>query len=199
LQSLRLWNRALASIERFNAPSPVSESNPFAASNNEPEKSDALQTARHVQPKATFRGIEWQLSIGLLNTLLSLSELYFARGSAREAEYFAGQAEELAIAVNAPAMLGSALARKGEIQLQLGQQQLAYATLVKAAETLGNREGPELADVHRIYADLYTKDMKEADAQQLYGEATSMLENLGRRLLNVDGIGLRLVSTRFEA
>ncbi|KAI0029237.1 peptidase family C50-domain-containing protein [Vararia minispora EC-137] len=203
LQSLRLWNRALTSIERFDVPaSAPTESNPFNTPGNEsagPEKPDGLIATRLRQPRAAFKGLEWRIALGLLETLLSLSELYFSRGSPREAEYFAEQAAELAGSINGPAMLGCALARKGEIQLRMGQLQEAYKTLVKAADALGNREGPDLADVHRLYADLHTRDMKDEDAQKLCSEATAMLEDLGRRLSAVDGPGLRRSSMGLQS
>jgi separase len=64
--------------------------------------------------------LEWSLSEGTLSTLFSLSEIYFLRGSPREAEYFARQAAELADQLNAPAMASRALAKLGEVQLHMG-------------------------------------------------------------------------------
>ncbi|KAI0313288.1 peptidase family C50-domain-containing protein [Amylostereum chailletii] len=196
LQSLRLWNRAISTLARLTTPpaSTPEESNPFqtsGAASPTKESISVIPDSGSVRPKATFKGLEWQVSMGLLSTLLSLSQLYFARGSAREAEYFAQQAEELAESLNAPAMLGCALARKGEIQLHLGQLEQAYQSLAKASEALDEVVGPEMADVQRLFADYHARSMKEGDAQQMYVEAAALLEDLGKRLSSVDGLGLR--------
>ncbi|KZV64170.1 hypothetical protein PENSPDRAFT_656761 [Peniophora sp. CONT] len=193
LQALRLYNRALATLSRFNAPTPApAEDDPFASPakpgpgpGEEPKpSSDAASSP--LRPSASFRGLEWRIARGLLHTLLALCELYSARGSAREAQYFAEQAETLASSLRAPAYTGAALARRGELALLTGHAEEAYDILVKAAEALGSLQGPELADVHRVYADLHARGENEDEARKLYRDAAGMLEDLGALLLGVE-------------
>ncbi|ETW77792.1 hypothetical protein HETIRDRAFT_245334, partial [Heterobasidion irregulare TC 32-1] len=134
LQSLRLWNRALSTLTRLNRPAvgaknAVDTSNPFdlgdmkkAISKIEEVNSPIAEEPKPqvVPPRPFMDGLEWRIAEGLILTLLALTQAYFSRGSAREAEYFSQQAQDLAYSLNAPAMVSRALAKKGEIQLYLG-------------------------------------------------------------------------------
>jgi separase len=142
LQSLRLWNRAVDALSRF-APSPTSlkltrESNPFEMLGLKKTLPVVCPEAPRLEqpvPKKVFTcrpsmdGLEWQVSEGLLATLFTLSRAYFNRGSAREAEYFAKQVQDMAEALNAPAMMSRALARTEEILLHQGQLKEALCRL----------------------------------------------------------------------
>ncbi|KAJ7273284.1 cysteine peptidase C50 [Mycena rebaudengoi] len=197
LQSLRLWNRAVDSLARLNPPAvskAKDEANPFDMS----EVRDALPTeavgsveqpaAQKVFPRRlSMSGLEWRVSEGLLVTLFALCEAYFTRGSAREAEYFAQQAHDLAQSLNAPAMAGRALARKGELQLHQGHLKEGHDTLLQAATMLHNLPGKDAADIQRLCGDYNQRNSQDKDAQQLYEDATSMLEELDQRFGVFDG------------
>lgn len=139
----------------------------------------------HIQPFTD--GLEWQLAEGLIDTLLSLERLYFARGSVREAEYFSCQARDLAQSLNAPAMTSRALARMGEISLRLGNLEAGYVSLTRAAELVHGVVGPDAADVHRLHGQYNQMNSNHKDAQELYETAMTMLEELTQTFTALDG------------
>ncbi|KAF7363579.1 Cysteine peptidase C50 [Mycena sanguinolenta] len=198
LQSLRLWNRAVDTLARLNpsASKPVEKDNPFDMAevrNALPNGDSGHQLEQVIPPKAFPRrpsmgGLEWRVSEGLLATLFALCEAYFTRGSAREAEYFAQQAYELAQSLNAPAMAGRALAKKGELQLHQRHLQEAHDTLMQAAALLQNLPGKDTADIQRLCGDYNQLSSQEKDAQQLYEEAARILEELDRTFGIFDAI-----------
>ncbi|KAJ7271936.1 peptidase family C50-domain-containing protein [Mycena haematopus] len=198
LQSLRLWNRAVDTLARLNPPASkiVEKDNPFdmtAVRNALPNGDHVAQPTQAIPPKVLPRrpsmdGLEWRVSEGLLATLFALCEAYFTRGSAREAEYFAQQAYELAQSLNAPAMAGRALAKKGELQLHQRHLKEAHDTLVQAAVLLQNLPGKDTADIQRLCGDYNQLSSQEKDAQQLYEEAIQILEELDGTFGIFDGI-----------
>ncbi|KAK7020489.1 cysteine peptidase C50 [Favolaschia claudopus] len=198
LQSLRLWNRAVDTLARLNPPGskPVVDDNPFDmtalrdALPNGDSTGHAAQTPRtKVLPRRQSMGeLEWRVSEGLLATIFALCEAYFTRGSAREAEYFAEQAYELAQSLNAPAMAGRALIKKGELQLHQRHLQTAHDTLLQAAALLQNLPGQDIAEIQRLRGDYNQLSAQEQDAQQLYEEATRMLEEFDQTFGVFDGI-----------
>ncbi|KAJ7510027.1 cysteine peptidase C50 [Mycena galericulata] len=191
LQSLRLWNRAVDTLARLNPPAskPVEEDNPFdmsAVRNALPNGDNVNHVEQSIQPKVFPRrpsmgGLEWRVSEGLLSTLFALCESYCLRGSAREAEYFAQQAYDLAQSLNAPAMAGRALAKKGELQLHQRHLKEAHDTFMQAAELLQNLPGKDTADIQRLCGDYNQISSQDKDAQQLYEEATRMLDELDQK------------------
>lgn len=188
LQSLRLWNRAVDTLARLSAPAskPVEEDNPFdmSAVRDALPNGDNADHAEQVTPPKVFPrrpsmgGLEWRVSEGLLATLFALCEAYSTRGSAREAEYFAQQAYDLAKSLNAPAMAARALAKKGELQLHQRLLKEAHDSFMQAAELLQNLPGKDAADIQRLCGDYNQISSQDKDAQQLYEEATRMLEEL---------------------
>ncbi|KAJ7653310.1 cysteine peptidase C50 [Mycena polygramma] len=200
LQSLRLWNRAVDTLARLNPPAakPVEEDNPFemSAMRNALPNGDGADHKEQVVPPKVFPrrpamgGLEWRVSEGLLATLFALCEAYHTRGSAREAEYFAQQAYDLALSLNAPAMAGRALAKKGELQLHQRHLQEAHDTFTQAANLLQNLPGKDTADIQRLCGDYNQLSSQDKDAQQLYEEATRMLEELDQTFGVFDGITL---------
>ncbi|KAJ7063427.1 cysteine peptidase C50 [Mycena amicta] len=167
LQSLRLWNRALDALTRLRPPisKPAVDDDPFTSS---PSPANAMDS------------VEWRVCDGLLATLFALCEAYFTRGSAREAEYFAQQALDLAQSLNAPALAARALAKKGELQLHQKQLQEAHLTLTQAKELVQNISGKDTADIHRLHGYYNHLSSHEKDAHQLYAEATLILERLDK-------------------
>lgn len=190
LQSLRLYNRAVETLSRLN-PTPVArqeteETDPFA---EEPKDSAKPQSAQKTSPhKVPSNGLEWRISEGLMTILFALAQAYFVRGSAREAEYFAQQAQDLAEAMNTPAMVSRALARKGEIYLHLGRLDEGYQCLVKAADLVSGLSALDAADIRRLHGDYSLKNLKSQDAQQLYEEAMNILEELQKSFSALDGV-----------
>jgi separase len=203
LQSLRLWNRAIDTLGRLSPP-PVLKSpseadeNPFEMSSLKDalpaSDSDPSQQPELSAPKKTYTrrpamdGLGWRITDGLFSTLFALCHAYFARGSPREAEYFAQQAQDLAESLNAPAMISRALTRKGEIQLHQGQLDDGYASLTRAAELLEDTPGTDAVDIRRLRG--YYSQLKalHGDAHQLYEDATRMLEELERLFSGLDGL-----------
>jgi separase len=192
LQSLRLWNRAVDTLGRLNplpqsSAKPSSESNPFEMTSLK-EALRAEQTSAPAQPQPTpnktypsrsfIHDLEWRTAEGLFSTLFALSQMYLTRGSPREAEYFAQQAQDLAEALNVPTVVGRALARKGEVQLHLGQLQEANSTLEEAAALLSHLPGIDTIVVHRLRAECNERSAQHEDAQELYLSTVKILEEL---------------------
>jgi separase len=202
LQSLRLWNRAVDALARLNpSASKPEEENPFdmSAVRNALPNGDSNDHAEQPAPTKAFPrrpsmgGLEWRVSEGLLATLFALCEAYFTRGSAREAEYFAQQAHDLAQSLNLPAMAGRALAKKGELQLHQRLLTEAHDTFMQASEFLHNLPGKDTADIQRLCGDYNQLSSQDKDAQQLYEEATRMLEELDQRFGVFDRIAFAFV------
>ena len=137
--------------------------------------------------------LEWQVSEGLLVTLFSLSQAYLNRGSAREAEYFAQQAQDLAESLNAPTMVTRALAKKGEIQLYQGQLEASRESLTKASVLLRNVPGIDNADVRRLRGVYNERTAQPVDASELYEETINMIEELDQAFKNFDGLAFGCV------
>ncbi|KAF8623833.1 hypothetical protein AX15_006159 [Amanita polypyramis BW_CC] len=198
LQSLRLWNRAVDTLARLNQISsskgPEEKKDIFdvtslkeALPGEEPTQQDQQEKRLH---KPSLDTLEWRVSEGLLSTLFSLCQAYFFRGSAKEAEYFAQQAHDLSLSMNAPALLSRALAKKGEILLQLGKLEEAHECLSNASDILANIPGIDSADVYRLYGDHNQRAAKDEDAHQMYLETTTMLEELDTAFKHFDGLAL---------
>ncbi|GLB42455.1 putative peptidase family C50 [Lyophyllum shimeji] len=202
LRSLRLWNRATDTLSRLhpspsNSPPPPAEDNPFQMSSLK----DALPTEPSggpqkelPPPKKTFPrrtsmdGLEWRISEGLLTTLFSLHQLYFNRGSAREAEYFAQQAQDLAESLNAPPMVSRALAKKAEIQLYQAHFDASRECLTKASELLENIPGTENVDVRRLQGVYNERLACTEDANEFYEASMSMIDELDQAFKQFDGV-----------
>ncbi|KAG2136721.1 peptidase family C50-domain-containing protein [Suillus clintonianus] len=195
LQSLRLWNRAVDTLSRLNQPSSkptkaTDDSNPFEATPTESSSAHDIRATDHPRSlgqKRLMDGMEWRMVEELLSTLLTLTHAYFTRGSSREAEYFAQQAQDLAESVNAPTMVARALMRKGEIQLYQKQLGTGRDSLVKAAELLQDMPGVDAADMRRLNGYWNCLNEQAQDARDLYEEASAMLGALEEMLASFDG------------
>ncbi|RDX51597.1 hypothetical protein OH76DRAFT_1346650 [Lentinus brumalis] len=192
LQALRLWNRAIDTISRLQptTPKPPADDNPFAVTPKQGE--DAHPETKVLSPRASradafLDSSSWRLAEGLLSTLLSLSQAYAARGSAREAEFFVQQTKDLAQAVHAPVMISRALAQQGELQIQLGQLQEGHQALMDAAELVMHLKGPDAAEVRRLQGRYSQLQADSKGAKQLFEEATSLLDELGSMFATLDG------------
>ncbi|KAH7913084.1 peptidase family C50-domain-containing protein [Hygrophoropsis aurantiaca] len=191
MQALRLWNRAVDALARLNPPSNSKASpaevddNPFEAPSAESVKGNKDSLARHIPARRLIKdGLEWRMIEGLLGTLFNLTQAYFARGSSREAEYFAQQALDLAESINSPAAIARALTRKAEIQLLQGQLGAGHENILRAAQLLDGMSGVDTADIQRLKGDLLGE---EEGARQLYEEATTMLEELEKTFVSWEG------------
>ena len=200
LQSLRLWNRAVDTLARLNPPpasksAPEPDENPFEMSSlkaalpgSESDQPELSATKKTFKRRPAMDGLEWRITDGLLNTLFALCQAYFARGSPREADYFAQQAQDLAESLNAPAMVSRALTRKGEIQLHQGQLDGGYVSLMRAAELLEDMPGPDAADIRRLRGYYSQLKAMHGDAHELYEGAARMLEELEKLFSGLDGL-----------
>ncbi|EKM60615.1 uncharacterized protein PHACADRAFT_203784 [Phanerochaete carnosa HHB-10118-sp] len=190
LQALRLWNRAIEMLSKVVPAEPTKAAdddteNPFLekptthGAKTQAKANEKPLSPRKIIPRLpALDGIEWRVSHGLLVTLFALTQAYIARGSPREAEYFAQQAKDVAESLNTPAMVGRALARIGEIYLHLHQVEDSRTSLVKAAELAADTAGPDVAEIRCLRAEHSRRHSDGKHAQQLYDEAMSMLEEL---------------------
>ncbi|EIW51672.1 separase [Trametes versicolor FP-101664 SS1] len=196
LQALRLWNRAIDTLSRLQptTPKPAPEDNPFEVPKpaNPAQAVAQLQEPRVLSPHASrapsaLDSSGWRLAEGLLCTLLALAQAYAARGSAREAEFFAQQTRELAGALHAPVMVSRALAQLGELQIQMGLLQKGHAALMEAAALVGHLRGPDVAEIRRLQGRYRELSADSKGAQVLFEEATSLLDELGGVFASMDG------------
>jgi hypothetical protein len=127
----------------------------------------------------------------MFETTLSIANVYFRRGSVREAEYFVRESERFARSMNAPAMLCRALALQVELQLQLRQLDTALTTLRAATDVLNDMKCPDAAGLHKLRGEYNELLLQDQDARVHYGEALKMLEELGKTF---SGLG---VPTRY--
>ncbi|PIL26880.1 hypothetical protein GSI_11060 [Ganoderma sinense ZZ0214-1] len=197
-QALRLWNRAVDTISRLQ-PSTLkqqpADDNPFEMTPRQPEDSkneNAIQEPRVLSSRASSPQVlldtsGWRLAEGLLSTLLALSQAYAARGSAREAEFFALQTKDLAESLHAPVMISRAMAQHGELQIQLGLLQEGHQSLMRAAELVMHLKGPDAAEVRRLQGRYGVLSADSKGARQLFEEATSLLDELGNMFAALDG------------
>ncbi|KAI0777838.1 peptidase family C50-domain-containing protein [Trametes elegans] len=197
LQALRLWNRAIDTLSRLQ-PSvpkqPSQEDNPFEVPKpaNDAAAVSQMQEPKVLSPAASraqaFRDSSgWRLAEGLLSTLLALSQAYEARGSAREAEFFAQQTRDLAEALHAPVMVSRALAQQGGLQIHLGQLQEGHAALMQAAALVVHLKGPDAAEIRSLQGRYSQLSADKKGAQALYEEAMSLLDELGGVFATLDG------------
>lgn len=120
--------------------------------------------------------------------MFGLCHAYFIRGSVREAEYFAQQAEELAQALNAPAMVGRAIAKRAELQLHQGLLKEGYSSVTQAIESLQDLPGLDMADAHRLRGEYNQRTAQDADAKQNYELSKNILEEFDQSFGLADGI-----------
>ncbi|KAG6876419.1 hypothetical protein C0992_013023 [Termitomyces sp. T32_za158] len=199
LQALRLWNRAADSLMRLSpahSPSQVTQNeDPFSMSSLKDAlfKMSPKDTVKDPTPQKTLPqrnpmdGLEWRISEGLVATLLSLSEIYLSRGSAREAQYFAQQAHDLAKSLNAPTLASRALTKKGEVHLYQGLLNASMECLTAAAALVQNQHGVESIDIQRLRG-VYSERMSHAvSAGALYDETLAMIEEFDQVLQKTDG------------
>ncbi|EMD38775.1 hypothetical protein CERSUDRAFT_92811 [Gelatoporia subvermispora B] len=202
LQSLRLWNRATDTLARLNPPvaiaKPHADDNPFDVSEPKSLKSasdDSSKSVEQTGPKRTYQhkasrdGLELRVAEGLLETLFLLAQTYSIQGSAREAEYFAQQAHDLAESLHAPSMVGHALARSCEILLRLGRLEEGHDSLLRASDLIGTGSGPQEAEIRRLRGYYNQLGSNHDHAQQHYREATAILDDLTQALAALEGTG----------
>jgi separase len=113
--------------------------------------------------------------------MFALTEAYYLRGSAREAEYFARQAVELSEQLNIPAVNARALARRGEVQLHMNKLEDACASISRAVELVYDCPGIDAAVVRRLKAEYSARTSEERPEQggaAAFEEIVAMLEEL---------------------
>ncbi|KAH9848957.1 peptidase family C50-domain-containing protein [Lenzites betulinus] len=197
LQALRLWNRAVDTLSRLQpppTPKAAADDNPFEVRTKRDTDTavSPLPEPRVLSPHAArahafLDAAGWRLAEGLLGTLLALAQAYAARGSAREAEFFAQQARELAQALHAPVVVARALAQQGELQIQLGQLAAGHAALMEAAALVGHLQGPDAAEIGRLRGRYSLLSADAKGAQVLFEEATRLLDELGGVFVGLEG------------
>ncbi|KAI6000295.1 peptidase family C50-domain-containing protein [Pisolithus orientalis] len=195
LQSLRLWNRAVDALSRLS-PSRSSASkttqednNVFEAPSNGTPVSDQPTASSDSRASIPVDALSWRLLSSLLTTLLSLSQIFFARGSARDALYFSQQALDLAQVTKASIVAARALTLRSEVLLGQGDLIASQQELVKAAQLLEDLPGIDAADVQRLRGDYEAlcEAGQEQNSKESYERARKMLDELEGTLAAIDG------------
>ena len=158
---------------------------PFAMSDLKDALPDAPRRSpeRSPEPKSTpvvtqLDGLEWRIANALLSTQLCLSEAYAIRGSAREAEYFTMQAEELARILGSQTMVSRALLLHSEVRLALGQSDEALRMLTEAMELIDGLGNLDIVDLNRALGDQLVRQANEGDAQAKFDTAMDVLSKM---------------------
>jgi separase len=197
LQSVRLWNRAYEVLSQAKPSSqdsevkPVAEEDPFSTASlqaalpplqstvPEPTKTNYVQ-------RSSMDAVEWRIAEGLLQILLLLAKAYHDRGSAKEAEYFASQAEDLSQSLNLPVIEARALTARAETQLAMGAKKLEDASraVADAAARLENTSstGIDKAIYSRVLGTFHESQDEIEEAQQAYETSRDVLRTLGASL-----------------
>lgn len=127
--------------------------------------------------------VEWRIAEGLLQILLLLAKAYHDRGSAKEAEYFASQAEDLARSLNLPVIEARALTVRAETQLGMGMKKFEDASkaVSDATAKLENTSstGIERAVHSRVLGTFHELQDEMEEAQQAYETSREVLRALG--------------------
>jgi separase len=190
LQANRLWNRAVNALSHLGphegpTNGTSSLSNPFDVSSDRGKESPTKDDNLSPDPKLHYartstNGLEWHIAEGMFETTLSIANVYFRRGSVREAEYFVRESERFARSMNAPAMLCRALALQVELQLQLRHLDTALTTLRAATDVLNDMKCPDAAGLHKLRGEYNELLLQDTDARVQYAEALKMLEELDK-------------------
>ncbi|KAI6127502.1 peptidase family C50-domain-containing protein [Pisolithus croceorrhizus] len=167
LQSLRLWNRAIDALSRLN-PSRRS------ASKTAQEDDNVFEAPSNATPTSDQP---------------AMSSIFFARGSAREAIYFAQQALDLAQTTKASIVAARALTLRSEVLLGQGELIASKQELAKAAQLLEGLPGVDAADVQRLRGDYEAlcETGQEQNSKESYERAWKMLDELEGMLTAIDG------------
>jgi len=155
---------------------------------DKPKQSPIQNTGRPMMNE-----LQWRVSEGLLSTIFFLTEIYFLKGSPREADYFARQAAELAEQLNAPAMASRAYAKQGEIQMHMGRLQDAHLSMMKAANLLQDMPGLDAADIRRLRVEYNMRVVEGDDPTELIEETMEMVEELDNAFRQFDYLAFGFV------
>ncbi|KAG7448865.1 uncharacterized protein BT62DRAFT_946578 [Guyanagaster necrorhizus] len=189
LQSLRQWNRAFDALSRLQPPSSKpkaqDEIDPFTdpGASRTSEETMSNPGRKEFSRREAMNELGWRISEGLILTLFALCDGYAIQGSAREAEFFAQQAEDLAQSLNAPALMARALIRKAELQLHQEKIEEGQQSLATALQLMCDDTGIDLADVHRLRG-----QFNQDDADTDYRMAAKILEQLDKTFGLFDGL-----------
>lgn len=134
-------------------------------------------------------GYEWRVASDLFDVMFTLSTVYFLRGSSREAEYFAKQAEDLSRSLNSPAILCRALSRQSEILLCIGRLEEANEKVTEASDLVRPLILIDSAETARLKGDHLQKQARTSDAAQMYDTAAKILEDIGETFVAFDQQG----------
>lgn len=194
LQSLRLWNRAVDALSRLGSLNtlvprvPQTDANPFESSESITANNQPVSPSPTTRPAfMPLDAISWRLLSCLLSMLLSLSQIFFARGSSREALYFSQQALDLAETTKASIVAARALMIRSEILLGQGQLTESKALLDRAGGLLEGLPGIDSANVRMLWGDYgvmcegVTKEQEE-NAKESYDGARKMLDEFEEML-----------------
>lgn len=209
LRSLRLWNRAFDNLERLKPPAiPQStevDVDPFASPEtpqvptdeaDRPSKPTAERTYHRHSP---LDGLEWRVAQGICGTLFTLAEWYLARGSPREANFFAQQAQDFGESLQLPGIIGRAWMRKAEVQLLQGKLGAAWQSLQSANNLLDGVSGLDESNLRRLTGDYHALNFEQTEAHKQYTEGAVLWDNFNRktqavletmRQVNHSGLGI---------
>jgi len=130
---------------------------------------------------------QWIYAHGLVDAQLFLSRLFFLRGSARDAEYFAQAAYDFSSSLYAPAMMARGLSMKAELLLCCRQLDIIDATLDQLDGLVSQLDAGalEIGNSYRLRGlYLQIRDAEE-QASEAFSKAISTIKELDSSLTNL--------------
>lgn len=145
------------------------------------EESTAIKKPNNADP------FQWIFALGFVDAQLFLARIYFLRGSARDAEYFAQAAYDFSSSLYAPTMMAQGLSIKTELLLclrQLDTMDLTLGQLDGLVSQLG-ADSLEIGNSYRLRGQyLQIKDAEE-EASEAFSKATSTIKELDSSLTHL--------------
>jgi separase len=131
---------------------------------------------------------ELRVAKGILDTTHALCHAYLARGSPKEADYYAQQASNLAESISADVFTARACLRRADIQLSSGHVDLTQDLLDKAHALLSHATTVDYTDAKRLYGVLSIAQGEDEDAREHFAQAAIALRELQESFQGLKGV-----------
>ncbi|GAA5845459.1 hypothetical protein JCM5353_003517, partial [Sporobolomyces roseus] len=183
MQAVRLYNRALGNISRLETSQKASRDQVplFTAPPNDhitPLNDFPSQSRKPTDITAggAHAGLSWQIAEQLAQSIIRASNLYFVRGSPKDAEFYATQAIDLARDLSSDRMIARATASRVEVRILIGNSNGADIDLKYIEELIEATSCPEAVELRRLRADLHLRNSLQQQAYSLCLDAQKSLE-----------------------
>ncbi|KAK4048368.1 separin protein [Microbotryomycetes sp. JL221] len=192
MQSMRLWTRALANLNRLDARTDKKLTRTNANENVQDAFDDTRKNATESLPEypagsskcysvlnnGIHSSLAWQMAQGMGQAILDVASLNDVRGTPKAAEHYATAAIDFAQDIQSPGLEAKALAIRASIRAKLGRMTQAGDDLQTMRNILGEDPSEELLRCFLLGADLSLRQGEESDAQKLYEASQEVFDQL---------------------